>query len=97
MAGSEKLRARRLRADGAGQSPALPGQHGEEAANRADLPRLSAQRSHGDRGRAAVDPRAARRAGVDASDLGAGEVRPRSGQIHDPHGSDALAQEQGMA
>ena len=75
LAGSQGLRARRLRADGARQPRALSGQHGQEAAHGPHLPRLSAQRPHGDRGRAAVAARARRRPGLDAADLGAGARR----------------------
>ena len=55
----------------------LPDQHGQEGAHRAHLPRLSAQRPHGDGGGAAVAARPRRRDGVDAADLDAGEGGPR--------------------
>jgi bifunctional non-homologous end joining protein LigD len=56
----------------------LPDHHGQEGSRRADLPGLSAQRSHGHGGRAAVAARPARRAGLDADLLDPGEEGPGS-------------------
>ena len=87
LARSESVRAGSVRADGRRQPRSLSDQHGEEAAHRAHLPRLSAQRPHGDRGRAAVAAPARRRARLDAADLVAGEGRTRSDALHGAHGA----------
>ena len=60
-------------------------------ARRPHLPRLSAQRPHGDRGRAVVAARPAGRAGLDAADLEPGEEGLRPGQVHGPHRAALLA------
>ena len=85
LAGGQGLRPRCLPADGARQSRALPDQDGEEPARRPHLPRLSAQRSHGDGGGAAVAARPARRDRLDAADLDPGQSRSRSEALHHPH------------
>ena len=63
----------------------------KKAAQGPDLPRLSAQRPDGDRGRAAVAARAAGRDRVDAADLGAGARRSRSEALHRAHRAGLLA------
>ena len=75
----------------------LPDQDGQEPAEWPHLPRLSAQRSHGDGRGAAFAARAARRDSVDASHLEPGESRPRPEAIHDPHRAGAAGEEQGLA
>ena len=87
LARGESVRAGGVRANGRGQSRSLPAQHGEEAAHRAHLPRLPAQRSVVDRRRAAVAATARGRAGLDAAALAAGEVRTRSDALHGAHGA----------
>ncbi len=61
-----------------------------------DLPRLPAQRPHGDRGRGAVAAGARRRHRLDAADLGAGARRSRSETLHGPHRAGAARQDQGV-
>ena len=78
------------------ESRALSAQHVEEAAQGKDLPRLSAQRPHGDRGRGAVAARARGRHGLDAADLGAGARRSRPEALYGPHRAGAAGQDQGV-
>ena len=80
LADRQGLRPRRLQGHGRRRAGPLPDQHGQEGARRAHLPGLSAQRPHGDGGRAALAARPARRAGLDAADLEPGEEGPRPGQ-----------------
>ena len=92
LADRQGLRPRRLQGDGRRRAGPLPDQHGQEGAQRPDLPRLSAQRPHGDRRRAAVAARPTRRAGLDAAHLEPGEEGPRPGQVHGPHRAGAGGQ-----
>ena len=59
-----------------GQPGQLSHQHVEEAAHREDLPRLPAQRPHGDSRRAALAAHARGRAGIDAAALEPGARGP---------------------
>ena len=61
-----------------------------------DLPRLPAQRPHGDRGRALVAAGAAGRAGVDAADLDPGEEGARPARLHGPHRARPAEEDQGL-
>ncbi len=90
------LRARRLPVDGGRRSRALSAQHVEEAAQRKDLPGLSAQRSHVDGGGPAVAACARRRHRVDAAHLGAGEDRSRSEALYAADGAGAAAAVEGV-
>ena len=54
LGAGQRLRPRCLSADGARQSRSLPDQDDQEPPERAHLPRLPAQRSHGDSRRAAL-------------------------------------------
>ena len=78
------------------RSRALSAQHVEEAAQGKDLPRLSSQRPHGDRGRGAVAAGARGRHRFDAADLGAGARRSRSEALHGSHRAGAARQDQGV-
>ena len=73
LAGSQGVRAGRVCADGEGQPRSLCPQHVEEAARRAHLPRLPAQRSHVDRSRPVFTARARRRDRIDAAHMVAGQ------------------------
>ena len=62
LAGGQGLRPGSVCRHGRRRARPLPGQHGQDAAHGPHLPRLSAQRPHGDRRRAAVAARPRRRA-----------------------------------
>ena len=96
VAGGQEFRARRLRADDAGQSAQVPRQHVEEPAHRPHLSRLSAQRPHGDRRGSVLAARARRRPGVHAGRLVPGEGGPRSQAIHGANGAGSFPQELGV-
>ena len=96
LAGSEGVRAGCMCADGAGQSRSLRPQHVEEAACRAHLPRLPAQRSHVDRRRSVFAAHARERPRIDAAHVVAGKGEPRSRALHDANGAGAHRKKHGL-
>ena len=92
----QDLRPRDLPPAGRGRTGPLRAEHGQEGTRRPHLPRLSAQRPHGDGRGAAVDARPAGRHGVDAAQLAAGEGGPRSREVHHPHRAGASEEEQAV-
>jgi hypothetical protein len=81
---------------GGRQSGPLCGHHSKEGACRAHLPRLPSQRSYVDGGSAAVAARVGRCSRFDALDVAPDEERPRSQEIHRPHGTGHDCREQRM-
>ena len=82
------LRARDGAGDGGGCAGALRRQDDEEHPRRKDLPRLSAQRARRHCSGRLLDPRARRRAGVDAGRLGRAWPWSEAEQVHRPqHGA----------
>ena len=90
LAIGEVLRTAALRANGRGQSAAIRHQHGETCADRPHIPRLSAQRSDRNRGRASLRACARGGAGVDAAHMEAGARGPGFREVHDSHGAGAV-------
>ena len=76
---------------------AISREHGEEAARGPHLPRLPAQRPHGDRRGAVVAAGTAGCDGLDAADVGAGESRPGPEALHRPHRPALLAKTKAWA
>ena len=77
----------------AGRQPEpLPHDDGQERSPRKDFPRLSTQRSHGDRSRGAIHTRASRRDYLDAARLDASKGWPESDALYDSHDPPSCSQ-----